>query len=364
MAASIVVPSAAQSDVPADPAGVVWLCRPSAAGDPCTADRSATVVPGYGPTVAQPAVPASPPPFDCFYLYPTVSRQKTQNADLRIQPAETAIAISQASRFSQVCNVWAPMYRQRTVASLTGGLGGHPEADAVAYRSALIACLDYTRHDNDGRPVIVIGHSQGAAMLIRILQSQVDANPTVRSRLVSALIIGGNVVVPSGKHGRGTFAHIAPCRSVTQTGCVIAYSSFPSQPPAGSQFGRPGQGISLQAGQTQTRGVRVLCTNPAALSGGTALLVPYFPAVRVDPGSPAPWVEYPDLYAAACRSAGSAAWLDVTAPVNANDVRPLATEDLAPDWGFHADDVNLALGNLVTDVASEEAAYRATHPGM
>jgi hypothetical protein len=27
-----------------------------------------------------------------------------------------------------------------------------------------------------------------------------------------------------------------------------------------------------------------------------------------------------------------------------------------PTWGYHADDVNLALGNLVADVAAEEAA--------
>jgi hypothetical protein len=27
------------------------------------------------------------------------------------------------------------------------------------------------------------------------------------------------------------------------------------------------------------------------------------------------------------------------------------------DWGYHLEDVNLALGNLVKDVSSEEAAY-------
>ena len=33
------------------------------------------------------------------------------------------------------------------------------------------------------------------------------------------------------------------------------------------------------------------------------------------------------------------------------------TASLGPDWGYHADDVNLALGNLVQDVAQEETAY-------
>ena len=56
--------------------------------------------------------------FDCFYVYPTVSTETSANADLTVQPAERAAAIVQASRFSQRCTVWAPMYRQVTVAGL------------------------------------------------------------------------------------------------------------------------------------------------------------------------------------------------------------------------------------------------------
>ena len=39
------------------------------------------------------------------------------------------------------------------------------------------------------------------------------------------------------------------------------------------------------------------------------------------------------------------------------DPRPTVTQPLGPAWGYHLDDVNLALGNLVVDVAQEEAAY-------
>ncbi len=37
------------------------------------------------------------------------------------------------------------------------------------------------------------------------------------------------------------------------------------------------------------------------------------------------------------------------------------TETAGPLWGFHTVDVNLALGNLVADVAAEEAAYQRAH---
>ncbi len=40
------------------------------------------------------------------------------------------------------------------------------------------------------------------------------------------------------------------------------------------------------------------------------------------------------------------------------DPRPTVTESLGPLWGYHVSDVNLALGNLVGDVATQEASFR------
>jgi hypothetical protein len=287
--------------------------------------------------------------------------QRTDNANLRVQPAEAAAAVAQAARFSQVCDVWAPMYRQRTEESLLKGLGNDPTADAIAYASVLSGWKDYLAHFNDGRPIVFIGHSQGAAMLIRLLSSQVDPDSSVRKLLVSAIILGGNVQVPTGKDVGGSFQNIPACLSAGQTGCVIAYSSFPQQPPSNSDFGRPGQGVSLQSGQTESTGVQVLCTNPANLAGGSGPLDPYFPTPGTTGASTAvttPWVEYPDLYTAQCQSSGGATWLQIDDIAGSSDRRPQVTEILGPQWGFHLEDVNLALGNLVQIVSEEEAAYR------
>ena len=338
----------------------VWLCRPGQSDDPCTAPLAATVVPASGARTIQHAQADPGSKFDCFYVYPTVSTQKADNANLVVQPAEEAAAVAQASRFSQVCRIWAPMYRQRTEASLLKGLGNDPQADAVAYDSLLSAWKDYLAHDNDGRPIVFIGHSQGAALLIRLLASQVDPNPALRARTVVAILAGGNVTVPVGKNVGATFAHLPLCTAANQTGCVIAYSSFPSQPPADADFGRPGQGVSLQSGQTATDGVHVACVNPAALGGGTADLVPYFLTATSTPPPPpvaTPWVTYPDLYSASCDEAGGATWLQVNTLTAAG--RPVVTESLGPVWGYHLDDVNLALGDLVDDVRAEEAAFSA-----
>ena len=71
-----------------------------------------------------------------------------------------------------------------------------------------------------------------------------------------------------------------------------------------------------------------------------------------------PWVSFPGLYTARCQSQGGATWLQVTPTAVPGDPRPTVNAVLGPDWGYHLDDVNLALGNLVPDVAREEAAYK------
>ena len=342
-----------------DAAGVTWLCRPGQPGDPCLYPRGADSIAANGVKTAVPAAPASRSAFDCFYVYPTVTASAaTSNTGTAVTPALEGAAVAQASRFSQVCNVWAPTYRQRTSASLAEGLGDDPTADQISYESLLAGWKDYLAHDNDGRPIVFIGHSQGAANLIRLLRSQVDGNPALRDRMVSAIILGGNVQVPVGKTVGGTFAHIPACTKTSQTGCVIAYSSFSSAPPADSLFGRPGQGVSLQSDQGTGRGQQVVCTNPAALGGtGAAPLTPYFVASASATGEP--WVTYPGLYTGACQSVGGATWLQITA--RAGDSRPVVTPTLGPTWGLHLDDVNLALGNLVNDVMAEETAYSSRH---
>jgi hypothetical protein len=340
----------------------VWLCRPGQASDPCALPRSTTSVSGTGAAriVAAPTSRTAKR-FDCFYVYPTVSAEPGPNADLTVQPTEAAAAFAQASRFSQVCNVWAPMYRQATTAALAKGQATNPAVVATALNSLTAAWKDYLAHDNDGRPIVFLGHSQGAAMLIRLLQTQVDQSPRLRNLMVSAIILGGNVQVPTGRTIGGSFQNIPTCRSSSQTGCVIAYSTFGTTPPASAFFARPGQGVSRQSSQTTSTGQQVVCVNPVTFSSRPGSLQPYFPAATSKPKGVrirTPWLLYPGLYTAQCQQSGGASWLQVTATPSAGDPRPTVTPVLGPNWGYHLQDVNLALGNLVADVSREEASYR------
>ena len=130
LAASGLAASAASAET-------TWLCKPGLASNPCLSSEEATVELGNGSSFVQHAQPASNPPIDCFYVYPTVSSQIklgnggiSPNANLEIDPEETQIAIDQASRFSQTCTVYAPIYPQLTLFAITRPGWSHPKRRA------------------------------------------------------------------------------------------------------------------------------------------------------------------------------------------------------------------------------------------
>ena len=341
-----------------DSAGTIWLCRPGQAPDPCTASLKTTVIGSNGSRHIVDLTPAADPPIDCFYLYPNISTQETANANLRVDPQETAIAELEASPFSQDCRVYVPMYREDT--------GRDPQdqnAEQITERSVVSAWHDYLAHFNHGRGFVLLGHSEGSYQIAGDLLGSIDRTPSIRRLFVSAVITGANL--PVFKSGFGPLETIGPCRTDAQTGCVLDFNAFSVDPPPDTIFGK--QVPSVLDGHA----VETVCTNPAALSGGTGTLISMYriqlPTQEV-PGSssegvlagatPAistPWVEYDGQYTGKCMTKDQAHILLVHAGSHA----PAFTSDPYPDarWGLHVDDPNLAMGNLVQIVQSEATSY-------
>ena len=67
--------------------------------------------------------PAKDPPIDCFYVYPTVSRDRGLNSDL-VMDEENDAAAAQFARFASVCRPFAPKYRQMTVGAIVAFSAG------------------------------------------------------------------------------------------------------------------------------------------------------------------------------------------------------------------------------------------------
>ena len=239
-------------------ARTVWLCKPGQHPDPCTPGLCHDgLLPDPAARAGRPsAARRGSPKIDCFYVYPTVSDQKGPLANLHVDPEERSIALYQAARYSQLCRVFAPMYRQVTVPALEAGNQESPAELATPLADVRRAFADYLQHDNHGRGFVLIGHSQGASMLRLLIAKDVDHKPAVRARMLSAIALGGNVLVKRGRAAGGDFQNVPACRHATELGCVIAFSTYDQPPPANSIFGR-----------TTTPGDQVLCVNPAALVG-------------------------------------------------------------------------------------------------
>lgn len=345
-------------------ADVVWLCEPGMADNPCEIPQDTTVREAGEPDRVSTPKPG-PREIDCFYVYPTVSNQLSDNADKSRDPELESIAEYQAARFSLDCRVFAPIYRQITLFALTGALAGGDAAGdrELAYGDVREAWREYLRRHNDGRGVVLIGHSQGTFMLRELLAEEVERSRGQRRRLVSALLLGGNVTVPEGELVGGDFARTPLCAEEAEVGCAVAFSSFAEDPPEDARFGT-----------AEDPGMEVACTDPRALAGVSEplrLLVPSEPfapgpiqagivitAKGDPPSAETTWVTPADRYDGTCRDIGGVDVLRVEPQPGSE--RPNWYPE--PGWGTHLIDVNIALDPLVELVARQ--AGRWTDPRL
>lgn len=347
-----------------------WLCRPGRQ-DACTVDLSTTVVAANGKLTRENFAANPKAAIDCFYVYPTVSNDPTPNSDMVPGPEEKGVIRAQFARFGSQCRLFAPMYRQVTLTALRAVLTGQKvDVDrALAYNDVADAWRYYMEHDNHGRGVVLIGHSQGSGVLTQLIRNEIDGKP-VQSQIISALLLGTSLPVPKGKDVGGAFQHLPLCHSATQTGCVVTYASFRANvpPPANSRFGKTAD-PNMASG----------CTNPAALSGGSGELHAYLssggsivngasvePKPWVTPPQPitTPFVSVPGLLTAECVSNDKGSYLAITVHGDPSDPRfdditgdVVIGGQVQADWGLHLIDVNLAMGNLVDIVGQQGKAY-------
>jgi hypothetical protein len=344
-----------------------WLCRPGRQ-DACAVDLASTVIAPDGTLTREDWTANPEAPIDCFYVYPTVSRDPTPNSDMIAGPEEKSAIQQQFARFGSQCRVYAPLYRQVTLTALWGGMTGKPMPFDIKlnYNDIRDAWNFYLRHDNKGRGVVLIGHSQGSGVLTQLIQNEIEGQP-IQSQILSALLLGSRVQVPPNKEVGGTFKHMPLCRKAGETGCIITYASFRSTapPPENSLFGR-GRGDTVAA-----------CTNPAALSGGSGALQAYL-ASRTRMGSTpetfawvtpkkeiqTPFVSLPGLLTGQCVSNKHGAYLEITVHGDPGDPRTddipgdvLVGGRIQADWGLHLIDVNLAMGNLIDIVGRQAKSY-------
>lgn len=190
-----------------------WSCLPDK-------DDYADMVPSTVGSEDQQAEAAA----DVFFIHPTTFMESENwNADVYdegLNHSTDSRAIKhQASIFNAAGRVFAPRYRQMVYAGFfSEDKASMKEAGEVAYSDVKAAFEYYLRNWNEGRPIIIAGHSQGSFHGMNLLKEYFDGTE-LQSQLVAAYLPGWPIPTDF-------YTHIPASNSPDQIGCVSGWCTF------------------------------------------------------------------------------------------------------------------------------------------
>jgi hypothetical protein len=328
-----------------------WLCKPGVEG-PCTENLDGVEILLDGSVQAFDGAPLEAPEVDCFYLYPTMDLRAGAglhtNVDDREGPQKATR--SQATYFSEVCAVWAPLYRQMTFGTYFAREEVQETCRDSAFADVRAAFERFLTERGSGRPFVLYGHSQGAQHASRLLDEVVEEDDVLNDLLVAALPIGWRITTQRDERVGGSFDHTPLCSNSAESGCVIAYRSF-------------AEGEEIPEIRAELPDDEVYaCVNPAdpAQSGGVtvdrAIFTAENPLITLPDGVEEADgnVLYGDLYQARCEREGVQAGLRIGLLASEGDVRqsPVDLEKgvASSTSGLHLIEVPMTLGSLLDAV--------------
>jgi hypothetical protein len=162
---------------------------------------------------------------DVFYIYPTLFLDKKDerwnipidDTSFRKRILENAVRF-QASAWAESGRMFAPFYRQAHIRSYRNLENGGREALLFAYEDIKSAFQYYLDHFNNGKPIILAGHSQGSTHLALLLKDFFDGKP-LQKQLVAAYLPGIGLK-------KNEFNTIPLMTSPNQIGGFVSWNTF------------------------------------------------------------------------------------------------------------------------------------------
>jgi hypothetical protein len=335
------VPSIAYSPEPPLAAGrygdpAMWLAQPGTPGE-----ASARYLP-HGTTRGASLDAA------VFFVHPTSFAERGAWNDpltgAAARKRSQQFVRAMASPFGEAAEIWAPRYRQATIGAFLTDRGDARQALDLAYGDVRAAFDWFVAHAGKDRPIVLVGHSQGAFHLLRLLKERVAGTP-LAARIAAVYIVGW----PVSKAHDLPVVGLPACTGPGQAGCVMSWQTY-AEPATPARIA-PG----LVAARALDGGNRLdaapLCTNP--LTGGApgnALaaqnLGSFVPAEDLASAS-----LKPGLVPARCDQSG----LLLIGPPP--DMGPF----VLPGNNFHIYDIMLFWQNLREDAGRRVAAWQMAH---
>ena len=174
---------------------------------------------------------------DIFYVYPTIDL-KPEMGNTSMDSIDTLTAQfvyrEQVGIYAQFGRVFVPYYRQAKIGVFFNAVVSDQLKVAncleIAYNDIDSAFSHYLKYYNNGRKIILMGHSQGSDQIMFLLRKRFDNNPILQSQLVVALCAGEpNYALVNGSRTGGALQNIKECRpldSVPECGCIMNWRTW------------------------------------------------------------------------------------------------------------------------------------------
>ena len=285
--------------------------------------------------------------FDTFYIYSTIfvgtnegdpDYATLDNAEV-LEGIKTEHAIK-SSVFEESTNLFIPFYHQSSMkhaAEVWQKTGKAYEAfSGIPYGNITDALDYYFENYNGGRPFIIAGHSQGAAILSLVLKDYFKEHPDYYKRMVAAYAIGYSIT----KDDLDANPHMKFATGESDTGVII---SWHAEGPKNVEANAPS--VVLLPG-----GVSINPLNwkrdetyaPASMNLGS---------IVIDEKTGTTEIRDIEGDAQVCLARG-------TVVTNAKAVANEAVEFTGPQ-SYHQDDYAIFYNNIKDNVAKRIAAYQA-----
>lgn len=162
---------------------------------------------------------------DIFYVYPTLylspDNWNADCGDTIVQKRFEKFTVrKQLNIFEGLGNIYVPKYRQASLYCFIDNNDDGEKAIDLAYTDVRRAFFYYMENYNNGKPFMLVGHSQGSRHLLELLK-EISKNPKIKNKIIATYAIGWPVTKAYLKEN----TEIKMCNDPCQTGCVISWNT-------------------------------------------------------------------------------------------------------------------------------------------
>ncbi|WP_298912695.1 DUF3089 domain-containing protein [uncultured Algimonas sp.] len=182
--------------------------------------------------LSQPDLDVDPFTFDAlgdvFVVVPSVYRGGEHyvlpSDDLRRKSKlERIVRPNYVTPYGDAGRLFAPFYRQASLYSYMTTREDARLAQDFAYQDVKRAFHTFLKHSPPERPIVLVGHNQGAAHLIRLLDDFFSGESPLIERLAVAYVIDYPLPLDLFET---VLAPLQPCEDAVDTNCVVAFGTF------------------------------------------------------------------------------------------------------------------------------------------